>query len=139
MSSILALNGGSSSIKFALYDADTMLSRKMRGSVDRIGSSDAKLNLEDTSGKRSSVGISAAMLPHIFDMFTQVNRTLDRSQGGLGIGLSLVRRLTELHGGQLRLHSVKGVGTTVEVVLPAARILGHDPVSAPREAEVGSE
>ena len=41
------------------------------------------------------------MLQHVFDMFAQINRTLDRAQGGLGIGLSLVHRLMELHGGSV--------------------------------------
>jgi len=49
----------------------------------------------------NGVGIPPEMLNEVFDMFTQVNRTLDRSQGGLGIGLSLVRRLTEMHGGNV--------------------------------------
>ena len=47
----------------------------------------------------TGVGIPAEMLPRVFDLFTQVDRSLDRSQGGLGIGLTLVRRLVEMHGG----------------------------------------
>jgi PAS domain S-box-containing protein len=57
----------------------------------------------------NGVGIPTDMLNEVFDMFTQVNRTLDRAQGGLGIGLSLVRRLTELHGGEVVADS-KGLG-----------------------------
>jgi PAS domain S-box-containing protein len=57
----------------------------------------------------NGVGIPPDMLDEVFDIFTQVNRTLDRSQGGLGIGLSLVRRLTELHGGEITADS-KGLG-----------------------------
>jgi PAS domain S-box-containing protein len=53
----------------------------------------------------TGVGITAEMLPRIFDMFTQVERSLDRSQGGLGIGLTLVRRLVEMHGGTVHAHS----------------------------------
>jgi two-component system, sensor histidine kinase len=53
----------------------------------------------------NGMGIPADMLEHVFDMFAQVNRTLDRSQGGLGIGLSLVKRLMELHGGSVRAES----------------------------------
>src|SRR6185312_16208200 len=45
----------------------------------------------------NGVGIPAQLLPRIFDLFVQGNRSLDRSQGGLGIGLSLVRRLVEMH------------------------------------------
>jgi signal transduction histidine kinase/ActR/RegA family two-component response regulator len=67
----------------------------------------------------NGVGIPPEMLDEIFDMFTQVNRTLDRSQGGLGIGLSLVRRLTEMHGGEVTADSQGlGDGSTFTVRLP---------------------
>lgn len=51
------------------------------------------------------IGISAEMLPRIFDMFTQVDYSLERSHAGLGVGLTLARRLTELHGGTMEAHS----------------------------------
>jgi signal transduction histidine kinase len=47
----------------------------------------------------SGLGISAELLPHVFDVFVQGEQALDRAQGGLGIGLSLVRKLAQLHGG----------------------------------------
>ncbi|MDP9008073.1 MAG: ATP-binding protein [Pseudomonadota bacterium] len=79
---------------------------------------DAVVRVQD-----NGVGIPAEMLDEVFDMFTQVNRTLDRSQGGLGIGLSLVRRLTEMHGGEVAADS-KGLGHgsifTVRLPLMAA-------------------
>ncbi|WP_442756246.1 PAS domain S-box protein [Methylocystis sp. JAN1] len=53
----------------------------------------------------SGVGIPAEMLPRIFDLFTQVDRTLGRAQGGLGIGLALVKNLLELHGGAVEAQS----------------------------------
>lgn len=53
----------------------------------------------------SGVGIPAALLPRVFDLFVQGERTLDRRQGGLGIGLTLVRRLVELHGGRVHAES----------------------------------
>ena len=46
-------------------------------------------------------GIAPDLLPHVFDLFVQSARTLDRSQGGLGIGLSVVKRLVEMHGGRV--------------------------------------
>jgi signal transduction histidine kinase/ActR/RegA family two-component response regulator len=67
----------------------------------------------------NGVGIPPEMLNEVFDMFAQVNRTLDRSQGGLGIGLSLVRRLTEMHGGNVTAESEgHGHGSTFTVRIP---------------------
>ncbi len=53
----------------------------------------------------NGAGLSADLLPHVFDLFTQADRSLDRSQGGLGIGLTLVRQLVELHGGRVEARS----------------------------------
>src|SRR5690606_26083938 len=53
----------------------------------------------------NGAGIPPGMIDSIFEIFTQVDRTLDRSQGGLGIGLSLVRRLMGLHGGSVEARS----------------------------------
>ena len=61
---------------------------------------DVVLSIRDTG-----VGIAADLLPHVFDVFVQGASTLDRSQGGLGIGLSLVRRLAELHDGSIEAES----------------------------------
>ncbi len=55
--------------------------------------------------KDSGIGISADLLPRIFDLFTQEDRSLARSEGGLGIGLTLVKTLTELHGGSVHVAS----------------------------------
>jgi PAS domain S-box-containing protein len=66
-------------------------------------------------------GISADMLPTVFDLFTQVDRTIDRAQGGLGIGLTLVRRLVEMHGGSVEARSDgAGRGSEFVVRLPLA-------------------
>ena len=71
--------------------------------------------------KDSGVGISEELLPHVFDVFVQASTTLDRSQGGLGIGLALVRRLVELHGGQVSAHSDgAGTGSTFMIRMPRA-------------------
>jgi PAS domain S-box-containing protein len=75
-------------------------------------------------------GISAEMLPQVFDMFTQVDRTLDRAQGGLGIGLSLVRRLVEMHGGTIEADSPGvGLGSVFTVRLPVAAPPGTQSIS----------
>lgn len=65
------------------------------------------------------VGIAAADVPRVFDMFTQLAEPLARTQGGLGIGLALVQRLVALHGGEVAIESAgRGQGTTVSVRLP---------------------
>ena len=67
----------------------------------------------------NGIGIDRALLPHVFDLFTQAERTPDRSQGGLGIGLALVRTLVALHGGEVQAHSEgAGTGCTFTVLLP---------------------
>ena len=67
----------------------------------------------------TGLGIPPEMLADVFEMFTQVNRTLDRSQGGLGIGLALVKRLVVLHGGTITAQSPGlGEGSTFTVRLP---------------------
>jgi CheY-like chemotaxis protein len=66
------------------------------------------------------VGIPEEMLPKIFDLFVQAHHTIDRSRGGLGIGLTLVRRLAELHNGSITAESAgQGHGSTFTVRLPA--------------------
>ncbi len=66
----------------------------------------------------NGVGITADLLPRIFDLFTQADRSLDRSQGGLGIGLALVQRLTELHNGTVEVLSTLKQGSEFIVRLP---------------------
>jgi PAS domain S-box-containing protein len=66
-------------------------------------------------------GIPPDMVPRVFDMFTQVGRSIDRSHGGLGIGLTLVRRLLDMHGGSVSAESPGvGQGSTFTVTLPLA-------------------
>lgn len=70
----------------------------------------------------NGIGIDAALLPHIFDLFTQAERTPDRAQGGLGIGLALVKSVVALHGGTIEaLSKGAGAGSTFIVTLPLAR------------------
>ncbi len=69
--------------------------------------------------KDNGMGIPTPMLPKVFDIFTQVDRRLERSHGGLGIGLTLVRRLLELHGGSVEARSDgDGCGSEFVVQLP---------------------
>lgn len=80
------------------------------------------------------VGISADLLPRVFELFTQSERTLDRADGGLGIGLSIVQRLIELHGGHCAARSDGvGQGSSFEITLPRSLPLG-DVSPEPREA-----
>jgi CheY-like chemotaxis protein len=76
---------------------------------------EAVIRVRDT-GK----GIPAEMLPQVFDLFTQVNPSIDRAEGGLGLGLTLVRKLVEMHGGRVEAHSAgPGLGSEFVVCLPA--------------------
>ena len=69
----------------------------------------------------TGIGIPPDMLPRVFDVFTQVGRSLDRSQGGLGLGLALVHKLVEMHGGTVWAESRGlGLGSTFVVRLPLA-------------------
>ena len=69
----------------------------------------------------SGVGISPELLPHIFELFVQGDRTLDRSQGGLGVGLAICKQLIEMHRGTITAHSEGvGRGATFEIRLPLA-------------------
>src|SRR5690606_11315972 len=66
------------------------------------------------------IGIAPDALPHIFDLFSQASRITDDSQGGLGLGLALVNRLVEMHGGRVSAASPgPGQGSTFTVRLPA--------------------
>jgi signal transduction histidine kinase/ActR/RegA family two-component response regulator len=65
----------------------------------------------------SGIGIAPELLPTIFDLFVQEDRSLARSQGGLGIGLSLAKRIVELHGGSIAASSAVGEGSSFVVTL----------------------
>jgi signal transduction histidine kinase len=86
----------------------------------------------------SGAGIPSDLLPHIFDLFVQGERPLDRRAGGLGIGLTLVRRLAELHGGTVGVES-SAQGSRFTVRLPAVEpvtALADDAVPLPRRRNV---
>jgi PAS domain S-box-containing protein len=76
------------------------------------------------SVRDSGIGIAPELLPHVFDLFTQADRSLDRSLGGLGIGLTLVRHLVEQHRGRVDAQSA-GVGQGSEFIWGAPRYLVH--------------
>ncbi len=80
----------------------------------------------------SGLGIPEALLPRVFDMFAQVDRTLSRSQGGLGIGLALARRLVEMHGGRIEARSGGlGRGSEFRVHLPVVAAEAPQPEVPP--------
>jgi PAS domain S-box-containing protein len=82
----------------------------------------------------NGVGIAPEALPQVFDMFMQVESSTDRSHGGLGIGLTLVRRLVEMHGGKIEARSAGlGKGSEFLVRLPALTEPEYEPVRKPAE------
>jgi PAS domain S-box-containing protein len=99
-----------------------------------------EVDVEESNGdvtiavRDSGSGIAPDLLPTVFDLFVQSRRTLDRSQGGLGIGLTVVKQLIQLHGGSVSADSAgAGRGTTVTVHLPAVQ-----PASAPHREKAPS-
>lgn len=97
--------------------------------------------LEDTiivEVRDNGAGIPPAVLKHVFDMFAQVNRTLDRAQGGLGIGLALVRRLLDMHGGTIEaLSEGDDRGSVFIVKLPRLREGGSPQGDKPTREQSG--
>jgi signal transduction histidine kinase/CheY-like chemotaxis protein len=87
------------------------------------------------SVRDNGVGIPSDVLPYVFDLFTQAERTPDRSQGGLGIGLALVKSLVALHGGTVRAHS-EGPQQGSEFVVSLPR-LSAPPAAADDQADEG--
>jgi len=82
----------------------------------------------------NGVGMDAEMVARAFDLFSQSDKSLARSKGGLGIGLTMVKKLAELHGGHVTVKSRPGVGSTFTVVLPvgaAAEATAPVPASSP--------
>ncbi len=103
------------------------------------GANSKRGSLQLTSGRRNSQGactvliqvsdtgpgIPAEHLPHIFDRFYRVDKTRSRGQSGAGLGLSLVRSIVETHGGEIRVESEPGVGSTFTICLPANDFAGE--------------
>ena len=100
------------------------------------------LKLEQHDGRMSlsvrdnGSGMPPDLVPSVFDLFTQGARTLARSQGGLGLGLTLVKRLVELHEGEVRAHSDGvGFGSTFTMTLPCVAATPDGLEAAPLEGE----
>jgi PAS domain S-box-containing protein len=89
------------------------------------------------SVKDAGIGIPPDRIGDVFEMFTQIHRTFERANGGLGIGLTLVRRLVEMHGGTITAHSAgEGLGSEFVVRLPlAVPTIANPPPPLPDEQE----
>jgi CheY-like chemotaxis protein len=91
---------------------------------DRGGQVCVELQQEESEAvlrvRDNGIGISPEMLPRIFDLFAQADQSLDRSQGGLGIGLALVKSLVDMHGGSIAVRSAPGHGSEFIVRLPVS-------------------
>jgi two-component system CheB/CheR fusion protein len=90
--------------------------------------------------KDSGIGMLAELVPHVFDLFTQGDRTPDRAYGGLGIGLTLVRQITEMHGGSVSAASDGlGRGSTFTIRLPRQEQRGTKPGEFPDAQSVAAD
>ena len=105
---------------------------KVHVSVATVGN-DAELRVSDNGS-----GIAIELQPHVFDLFSQGQRTIDRAQGGLGLGLTVVRRLVELHGGSVEVESAGTQrGSTFIVRLPRSNADTHGSPPAPGADRIG--
>jgi CheY-like chemotaxis protein len=82
--------------------------------------------------KDTGIGIEPRTIPALFEMFSQVDSAIDRAEGGLGIGLALVKGLIGLHGGSVEGESAgMGQGSAFTIRLPRSIVVEHDPVAEP--------
>jgi CheY-like chemotaxis protein/anti-sigma regulatory factor (Ser/Thr protein kinase) len=98
----------------------------------RTEADEAVIVVEDSGG-----GIDPELLPHVFDLFIQADRSLERKQGGLGLGLTLVRRLVEMHGGRVEAASAgPGLGSAFTIRLPRLAVEVAEPAPTAQPAEL---
>ena len=148
-----ALNRGEHSLKVELPDGDsyvvgdqTRIAQVVSNLLNNAGKYTPKRGHVELAVRRDGaeiaitvrddgVGIPEGRLEDVFEMFAQIDQPGQRSEGGLGIGLALVRRLVEMHGGRVQAESAgPGQGSTFTVRLPAdetAGALDHDPEKGP--------
>jgi two-component system CheB/CheR fusion protein len=110
--------------KFSLTGGRVRVTAEVADHGKRQGDAPAELVVRV---RDEGIGMDPETLAHAFDLFMQADRTLDRSRGGLGIGLTLVRRLVELHGGTVEAHSPgQGQGSELVVRLPVLPALAAE-------------
>ncbi|MBY0231592.1 MAG: PAS domain S-box protein [Gemmataceae bacterium] len=101
----------------------------------RAESAEAVLEVADTG-----IGLEASALPRLFEEFAQVDATIERSTGGLGLGLAIVRRVAELHGGRASASSAGlGRGSTFVIRLPLRKEAAQAPAPPPAAFQVGAK
>jgi signal transduction histidine kinase len=124
----IAVNLLSNAVKFTPEGGDVRASVTVCESVIRFAVTD------------SGAGIEAEFLPRVFDRFSQADTSTTRRHGGLGIGLALVRHLTELHGGTVTAASEgSGKGSTFTVELPRPEALAQSKAPGADSAVVGGD
>jgi len=100
---------------------------------------DAEADRANVEVRDTGIGIESALLPHIFDVFAQAEQSLDRSHGGLGLGLAVTKGLIELHGGTITATSAgKGHGAEFTIRLPSAveaAVVSRTPITTPGVAQ----
>jgi signal transduction histidine kinase len=77
----------------------------------------------------TGIGMAPEEIPLALEPFRQLDGAFNRRFEGTGLGLPLARRLAEMHGGQLRITSAVGEGTTATLILPASRVIAHAPAT----------
>lgn len=93
-------------------------------SVERRSQGGVRIDVKDTG-----VGIAANKIDLVVEPFMQVESAMVRENGGVGLGLPLVKKIAEMHDGKLKIRSLLGIGTTVSVILPKSRWIEDEPVS----------